>query len=554
MKNVLSKPTVFALANLILLLSVSGCTTRNPWSLQPAQDEAAGELSEARETEAASGEPSEAGETEAVMRVVEDAVSEGLSADGIPEEIPEVFIPDDIPGPERISPEEAGIHDECIALIDRIIKNDVANGFPGAQLAVMRDGKLVYENAWGRINAYNPDGTINTDSPAATTDTLYDLASVTKVFGVNYALQRLVTEGRISLDDSVSDYLGERFYEDVIDIDYIKGEEADLETQKEWKKALTLRNLITHKGGFPADPHYCHRDYDAARQEYDEEAVNPLFAGNGADEETKEAVIAAMCRTPLLYAPGTGTLYSDVNFMILGVVVEQVTGKDLDTYLKETFCSPMGLRHLTYEPLKHGFGPSDCAATELNGNTREGAVYFDGIRTYTLQGEVHDENAYYCMAGVSGHAGLFGSASDLARLADVMLTGKHGDTEFFSEEVIEMFTAPESATNRQWGLGWWRQGNMRRTKYFGTKAGESTFGHQGWTGTLIMIDPEKKLVIAYLTNKINTPLVDSKKNANKFRGSTYTSASLGFVPDIIYTGLDQDVDAEALLKEEKWYE
>ena len=92
---------------------------------------------------------------------------------------------------------------------------------------------------------------------------------------------------------------------------------------------------------------------------------------------------------------------------------------------------------------------------------------------------------------------------------------------------------------------------MQRTKYFGTKAGENTFGHQGWTGTLIMVDPDKKIVIAYLTNKINSPV--NKKNLNKFTGSTYTSASLGFVPDIIYTGLDQEVDAEALLEGGKWY-
>jgi CubicO group peptidase (beta-lactamase class C family) len=228
--------------------------------------------------------------------------------------------------------------------------------------------------------------------------------------------------------------------------------------------------------------------------------------------------------------------------MILGKVVEQVTGEDLDTCLKETFCKPMGLIHITYNPLENGFTKEDCAATELNGNTRDGYVSFDGIRTYTLQGEVHDEKAYYSMGGVSGHAGLFANAREVAELANIMLTGYCGEELVFSQEVIDEFTAPQSDKYSNWGLGWWRQGNMQRAKYFGTKACADTIGHQGWTGTLVMIDPEKKLVIAFLTNKINSPVTDIKKDANRFDGNWYTTASLGFVPEILYTGLDGSDD------------
>ncbi|MCR5747451.1 MAG: serine hydrolase, partial [Lachnospiraceae bacterium] len=191
----------------------------------------------------------------------------------------------------------------------------------------------------------------------------------------------------------------------------------------------------------------------------------------------------------------------------------------------------------------------DCAATELNGNTRDGAVSFDGIRTYTLQGEVHDEKAYYCMGGISGHAGLFGNATDVARLGNVMLTGKSGDITYFSEEVIKEFTAPKSEEYKNWGLGWWRQGDMERVKYFGSRSGEDTFGHQGWTGTLLMIDPEKKLVIAYLTNKINSPVADKTENPNVFIGNSFTSATLGFVPEILYTGIDEEGDVRDELEE-----
>ena len=116
----------------------------------------------------------------------------------------------------------------------------------------------------------------------------------------------------------------------------------------------------------------------------------------------KEATTRAIFKTPLIYEPGSNTVYSDVDYMVLGLVIEKVTGTDLDTYLKENFCYPLGLRHITYKPLENGFEQKDCAATELYGNTREGYVDFEGIRDYTLQGEVHDEKAWYSMAGISG--------------------------------------------------------------------------------------------------------------------------------------------------------
>lgn len=168
----------------------------------------------------------------------------------------------------------------------------------------------------------------------------------------------------------------------------------------------------------------------------------------------------------------------------------------------------MGLDHITYNPLKAGFSPDDCAATELNGNTRDHSEYYEGYRTQTLQGEVHDEKAYYNMAGVSGHAGLFASATNLATLASVMLTGGYGEHRFFSKDVMDAFVAPKSEKQPTWGLGWYRNADAGRTKYFGTQSSRGTVGHQGWTGTLTMIDPSRNLVVAYLTNKINSPVTD----------------------------------------------
>lgn len=436
------------------------------------------------------------------------------------------------------APSEVGIPDEALELIAEIIDADVANGFPGAQISVIRHGKLVYERAFGHVNAYLPDGTPNTESPLVTNETLYDLASVTKVFTVNYSLQKMVTDGTVSLNDRISEHLGKRFYEDTLDIVYTGGVSVSPETQKKWKSELTIRDLLCHEGGFAADPRYANPTVDPGTGQKLSEGINILFPGNDGSEETRLNTFDSICRTPLMYKPRTQTLYSDLDYMILGLIVEKVSGKRLDDYIRETFCEPLSLTHITYRPLDHGFTRNDCAATELNGNTRDHLIDFPGVRTDTIQGEVHDEKAYACMAGVSGHAGLFADSSDLAKLAFVMLNGGgYGDQSFFSQEVIDTFTSPKNASEPKWGLGWWRQGNMERTNYFGNYAGPGAFGHEGWTGTLVLIDPVEDLVIVLLTNKINSRITN-KKNANRFNGNWYTTAGLGFAPTIIYSCLD----------------
>ena len=457
-----------------------------------------------------------------------------------------------VPYPEILpgSPQDEGISDQSLEMISDLISTDISHGFTSAQLAVIKDGRMVYENAWGKTNSYLPDGRVNDTSPEVTTDTLYDLASLTKMFSVNYALQKLVTDEQISLDAKIIDFLGEDFAEDTMIVPNEKGEtpEADLDQIKMWKGEVTIRDLLRHQGGFPADPKYSspllYKKDLAEGESYPE---NQLFAGNTPGEETRQATIDMICRTPLWYEPGTKTVYSDVDYMILGLVVEQVTGEDLNSWLREVFWEPMGLTHITYNPLRNGFAKEDCAATELNGNTRDNLLDFPGFRTYTLQGEVHDEKAFYSMDGVSGHAGLFANASDLAKLASVMLCGGYGRHRFFSQNVIDLFTAPKLENAANWGLGWWRQGDSQRIWYFGTQAGSDTIGHQGWTGTLVMADPQRNLVIAYLTNKINTRVTDVKKDANAFDGGWYTASTLGFVPQILCMGMDSDVDISSQL-------
>ena len=448
-----------------------------------------------------------------------------------------------VPYPEVIAgtPAEEGISEQALDMISEIIAHDIENGFTSAQLAVVRHGRLVYENAWGKTNSYLPDGTPNEGSPAVTTETLYDLASVSKMFSVNYGLQKLVTDGKLSLDAKIVDFLGEEFSTKTKL--YSDSEGLDLETVKKWKAELTIKDLLRHQGGFTSSPKYStpylYVKNLAPGKSYPK---NPMFVGNGADAETKKATIEMINKTPLDYEPGTKTLYSDLDYMILGLIIEKVTGEELDVWLKETFWEPMGLTHITYNPLENGFLPDDCAATELNGNTRDRLLEFPGFRTYTLQGEAHDEMAYYSMQGVSGHAGLFASATDLAKLASVMLSGGYGEHRYFSHNVMDLFMAPKAENAGNWGLGWWRQGDGQRIWYFGTQADSETVGHQGWTGTLFMIDPDRDLIIVYLTNKINSSVTDVQVNPDKFNGGWYTASTLGFVPQILSMGMDSQQD------------
>ena len=439
---------------------------------------------------------------------------------------------------------EAGIAEESLDLIDRIITADIEHGFSSAQLAVVRNGKRVYENSWGRTVTYDEAGN-PVESAPVTNETLYDIASNTKVYSVNYAVQHLVDQGKLSLDDKIADILGDAFYEDTIEIFDDGYDPIPLETNQEWKAGLTIKDLLQHQGGFPAGPQYFNDRYDPATFDFDSDNGNILYAGAGGDEATREETLHQIFRTPLMYQPGTDTMYSDLDYMILCFVVEKITGERLDTFCKKTFWEPMGLTRITYNPLENGFSKDEIAATELMGNSRDGNIHYTGIRTETVQGEVHDPNAYYCMAGVSGHAGLFTNAADLARLASVMLTGGYGEDKFFSGNVLDLFTAEQELDSPAYALGWWREGDHERDRYFGSTTTTDTYGHQGFTGSLTMIDPEKQLVVVFLTNKIHARLLEGDETLNAYGGNYYTTSSLGFVPEILGVGMDKEtVDPE----------
>ena len=424
--------------------------------------------------------------------------------------------------------------------IDAVVSNDVANGFPSAQVAVMKDGELVYQNCWGKTNSYEPDGTPKTDSPAVTNDTLYDLASNTKMYSCAYALQLLYEQGKIDLDTPLVDILGSEFADNTILIGDPTMATQDLDTIKAWKHSITVKDVMCHRAGFMPSPPFQNQYYDYENATFDTKKENPLFSGYDNSLETRQKTFEALCKTPLSYEPRTNIMYSDADYVTLCFAIEKITGMGLDEYLRQNFWEPLGLDRITYNPLANGFSKDDCVAEELNGDTRDGALSFPGARTETIQGEVHDGTAWHCMAGVSGHAGMFATATQLAQLANLMVDGTANGKQYFSMDTIELFTKNDTEQD-QWGLGWWRQGSWaERAKYFSSLAPETTVGHQGWTGTATCIDRENKLVVVTLTNKINSRVTDPDVSTTAFDGNWFTTAALGFTTQLIYAALGQD--------------
>lgn len=435
-----------------------------------------------------------------------------------------------VPYPVLVDNTKAWEDNDSFKLIDQIIQAEIDHGFSSAQLVVTFQGQIIKQSSYGFINRYSNEGEALERGIKVTDDTLYDLASNTKMYATNYALQKLVTDGDLDVDQKVSDFIPD-FQDDPRDA--IKG-----------KSDMTVRDLLEHQAGFPADPQYHNNNYDKNAEDLRGEDSNPLFT------QDRGEILQKIIETPLEYSPGSNTVYSDVDYMLLGLLIEEITGQPLDEYLQETFYGPLGLTHTTFNPLDHGFQKEYIAATELHGNTRDGVIEFDNIRTERVHGEVHDEKAYYTMDGVSGHAGLFSNAFDLAVLTQLMINGGgYGDQEFFSADVIDQFTKPKDS-NSSYGLGWRRQGPDTYGWAFSPLVSRSTVGHTGWTGTLTVIDMENDFSLILLTNAKNSPVIDKEANPNDFVGNHFLTSGYGLIASLateaIYTeGVDPTLIQQA---------
>jgi CubicO group peptidase (beta-lactamase class C family) len=280
----------------------------------------------------------------------------------------------------------------------------------------------------------------STSTPVDAQRTIYDVASLSKVVGTTTAIMILFDEKKIGLDDPVVNY-----------IPTFSGGDKD---------RVTIRQLLTHTSGLPAG-----RDIWRIAQ-------TPLEAR------------ALVLGTNLEGRPGAQYIYSDLGADVLGLIVEVVTGEPLDKFLTRRVFEPLGMNETFYRPadsLRYRIAPTEVTPP----------------RGYPLRGEVHDENAY-ALGGVAGHAGLFSTAADLSVFAQMMLNGGEYDgVQILSKPTVELFTS-RSFGHR--ALGWdTAEGDYGSGRYLG----ETAYGHTGFTGTSMWIDPEREMFVILLTNRVH---------------------------------------------------
>lgn len=367
--------------------------------------------------------------------------------------------PQDLPvaaSPLEIDPAEVAMSVAALDSLDRAILEAVADSAtPGAALAVGRHGRLVRLRGYGHLDR---DGA-RTTSPT----TVYDLASLTKVVGTTTAVMLLVDRGELDLDERVIDHLP----------GWDRGDPR--------KARVTLRDLLLHRSGLPP------------------------FRRWFFEIEGPEAYADAMDRVALDFEPGERTQYSDIGFMTLGRVVEAVAGTGLDDLLRTEVFAPLGMTDTRFRPPESWL--DRIAPTEVD------TVF----RHVHVRGEVHDENAW-AMGGVAGHAGLFSTARDLSIFAGMMAAGgavppcepgndagvpctapRPDSVRLLRHATVERFTRRHDESSSR-ALGWdTPSGRSSAGDFFGP----SSFGHTGFTGTSLWMDPELDLFVVLLTNRVN---------------------------------------------------
>jgi len=351
-----------------------------------------------------------------------------------------------------------------LAKIDAIVEEAIrAGATPGAMVLVLKDDKVVFDRAYGHHTYENFLPTTSTD--------IFDLASITKISATTLAVMRLVDLGKLNLDATVGTYLRE-----------LKKSHPD-------KARIRIRDLLTHQAGFvPEIPFYAmvketdHRP--RASKSYPVRVSESYYLKKNFYKEVMwPKLLATPLKTPGQY------VYSDLGMYILKEIVERIVGRKLDAYVEEKFYRPLGACSM-------GFCP-----WERHDRERLVPTGIDGyFRKQLLHGFVQDSGAALC-GGVAGHAGLFATAYDLALVGQMLLNGgSYGGREYFRAETVRQFTARQSSTSRR-GLGFDRWDPDSEEGYPSKLASPEIFGHTGYTGTCLWIDPEHRLVYIFLSNR-----------------------------------------------------
>lgn len=383
--------------------------------------------------------------------------------------------------------------------VDQLISREVAEGFPGAVLLVVKDGVIIKHTAYGYAQRYNSVAQPLAQPVVMQPDTVFDIASNTKMYATNYALMRLVSAGKLNVTLPVQHYLPE-----------YQGDE---------RESRTVSDLLYHTAGYPPEVHFFRPDNRHGPAFY---SLNKAY--------TEQLILT---RVPFATARGAPAVYSDVDYMLLGMLIERLSGQPLDQYLEQHFYQALGLNNTVFNPLLKGIGAERIAATELDGNSRGGRVDFPANRKGVVLGEVHDEKAFYAFQGVAGHAGLFSSAHDLAILMAVSLQGGgYGWQQFFDKATLQQFISA-SPYDHKFALGWRTAVQGDLAWHFGVYASDYAYGHTGWTGTATVIDPAQQLMVVLLTNKKHSPII-AEGDSYRFAGDSFETGRYGSILSLVY--------------------
>ncbi|HEX4886787.1 MAG TPA: glycoside hydrolase family 3 N-terminal domain-containing protein [Luteibaculaceae bacterium] len=380
-------------------------------------------------------------------------------------------------------PEEVGIDSKKLMAIDQIVEEALkAEAFPGCQVMALKNGGIFYQKSFGYQQYKSKE---NPNPTAVSQQTVYDLASLTKVLSTTLAVMHLTQNGKLDLEKTLGQYLPSI-------------------PAKHPHAQVRLKDVLLHQAGFPAFiPFY--KDYignDSLRSKWFSSIQSEEFSVQVTPtlytkKTLKDGVFESIWKAP--HNPSQGYKYSDISFIYLKEVVEAVSQTSLDSYVDQHFYQPMGLSTIGYKPLsKHALGK--IAPTEYDSDFRKQLVH----------GTVHDPGAAL-LGGVSGHAGLFGHSADVAAIMHMLVNqGKYNGVQLLKPEIIELFTsAPNAPVNRR-GLGFDKPTPSGSNGPTFDGISVASFGHSGFTGTFAWADPTTKMVYVFLSNRVY-PTADNNK-------------------------------------------
>ena len=375
-----------------------------------------------------------------------------------------------------VPPEQVGMRSDRLAIIDELVASGIQDRrMPGCVVAIGRHGRLAFLKAYG-------DRQLEPTKVPMTVDTVFDMASITKPVATGTSVMIMVEQGKMRLRNRVSHYLPNFAVND--------------------KDKITITQLLTHHGGLIPD-----------------NALSDYFDGTTKAYERIDALKTYV-------DPGTRFVYTDVGFIVLARIVEELTGQNIDEFSRENIFAPLGMTET-------GYRPEDSLKTR--------AATTEQREEQWIQGEVHDPRAYE-MDGIAGHAGLFSTAQDLAVYAQMMLqSGEYAGVRILSPLSVAKMTEARDVSGNLRSLGWDKNSvySSNRSELFSDRA----YGHGGFTGTVLWIDPELDLFFIFLSNRVHP---NGKGNINSLAGRIATVACSAIddqtdpsSPLAVKTGLDQ---------------